>query len=928
MRKFYFSVLLALCSLALPAQITIGGGTSSNLMPVSTQYDYSYSQQIMPKPGIGAAAAGNITGLTFYLPATATLTNSSTWNVYLGHTTAASFASTTDWIPLSALTQVFSGTVTSANGQVNINFSTPFAYNNVDNLVIAVDENLPGNDGANVFYNYSGGSNSVLYYRSNTVNPDPSSPPAGTRSGTKSVVTLHGLTVAAAPSCPSVTALPDNQTNSSIAPTFTWNFSQNAAGYRISLGTTPGGTDILNNVDLGNVNSYTLASALNYNTQYYYTITAYNTAGTSINCVTRTFTTMMPAPANDNCGSAVMLTPSAASTCAAPVFGTTLNATASADPIAPCTGTADDDVWYSFVASGAEHIVSLSDIVSVGTTATTTVYLQVLSGNCGALTSIACDTTDATPTFLTGLTTGQTYYVRVYTMSSGSQYAVNFSICIGTVPPPPANDECANAITLTVNPDSSCAVTTAGNTLSATNSGLANSPCTGTPDDDIWYKFTATSVNHYVQLLNVASTGPNSSTTAYIQVFSGSCTGLTSIACSTNRLAILNGLVPGQTYYVRIYSNLAAGYYQSFDVCVGVIPPPPANDDCAGAVTLPVNPNMTCTSYTSGSTAWATDSGLTSTCTGNEDDDVWYKFTATSSTHSVQLNNVVSVGATTSTTLYMEVMTGNCAGMMSVQCSTNQFANLSGLTVGQTYYVRVYSSALGSNYAQTFDICIGTPSGTVPANDDCNNATQVTAFPYTYTQNDGIYSTNNSGSISTCASSNDGLWYTFTGDGGNVTVTTTTTTPWNQQLNVYTGTCGAFTCADFSDISSSATGNVETVTIATTAGTQYYVNVSYYTTTENPEGNFTISITSDFLSTSETSLKEISVYPNPFTEFLHISDTKNVNAVSISDMSGRVVKSYTRPIAEMPLQELKTGLYILTLKYNDGSLKRFKVIKK
>ncbi len=929
MRKILSSFLLALFSVTAYAQITIGGGTTSNLMPVSTQYGFTYSQQIMPQPGIGAAAAGNITGLTFYLPVASSIANSNNWTVYLGHTTKGSFTTTSDWIPVTTLTQVFSGTVTVVNGEVNIVFTTPFAYNNTENLVIAVDENGPGNEGSNLFYNYSGGSNTVIYYRNDLTNPDPNSPPAGSRTATKSVVTLQGLTVAAAPSCPSVTAPANNATGVSTLPTFTWGLSQNAAGYRITLGTTPGGTDILNNVDLGNTNSYTLATALNNNTQYYYTVSAYNAAGSSTSCTERSFTTMAPAPANDDCSSVALVTVSPFSTCATVVSGTTLNATASTDALSPCTGSADDDVWYSFIATGPEHIVSLSNIVSVGTTTTTTVYLQVLSGTCGALTSIACDTTDATPTFLTGLTTGQMYYVRVYTSLNGPQYAVDFDLCISTVPPAPVNDECAGAITLTVNPDGSCAAVLSGNTLSATNSGTAAAPCTGNPDDDIWYSFTALSTSHYVQLSNVASTGSSSSTTLYMQIFSGGCAGMNSLACSTNRLAVLNGLTPGQIYLVRVYSSLnGTNYSQSFDICVGTVPPPPANDDCANATSLTVNPSMSCGVITAGSTAWATDSGVLSTCTGTEDDDVWYTFTATSANHAVQLNNVVSVGATSSTTLYMEILSGSCSGLTSMVCSTNYIANLSGLTIGQTYYVRVYSSGTGSNYAQTFEICVTTPPTNVPANDDCANAIVIPSFPYNFTQHDGINATNNAGNITTCSTSNDGLWYTFTGDGGNVTITTTTTTPWNQQLNVYTGSCGAFTCADFSDSSSNGTGNVETVTISTTPGTTYFINVSYFTSTAGDEGNFNISVTSDVMSTSETSVKPIAVYPNPFTDILTITDVKNMSTIHILDSSGRNVKMFSNPSSELNLSDLKTGLYILRIKYKNGLVKSVKVIKK
>lgn len=73
--------------------------------------------------------------------------------------------------------------------------------------------------------------------------------------------------------------------------------------------------------------------------------------------------------------------------------------------------------------------------------------------------------------------------------------------------------------------------------------------------------------------------------------------------------------------------------------------------------------------------------------------------------------------------------------------------------------------------------------------------------------------------------------------------------------------------------------------------------------------------------------ENLSVYPNPFSGILNISDIKGVKFISINDISGREVKSLA-PATEINLSDLKTGLYIVNLKMNDGSIKPFKVIKK
>jgi len=59
----------------------------------------------------------------------------------------------------------------------------------------------------------------------------------------------------------------------------------------MSIGTTPGGTDILNNVDVGNVTEYATATDLPPNTIVYVTITPYFANGTVLSCTEESFTT-------------------------------------------------------------------------------------------------------------------------------------------------------------------------------------------------------------------------------------------------------------------------------------------------------------------------------------------------------------------------------------------------------------------------------------------------------------------------------------------------------------------------------------------------------------------------------------------------------------------------------------------------------------
>ncbi|WP_205728612.1 T9SS type A sorting domain-containing protein, partial [Flavobacterium sp. J27] len=92
-----------------------------------------------------------------------------------------------------------------------------------------------------------------------------------------------------APSCASnVVGTPDASCGN-FANNLSWDAVSGADGYRITLGTTPGGNDVLDNVDLGSALTYTFTGTIN--TTYYFTITPYNAIGDATGCVETTFTT-------------------------------------------------------------------------------------------------------------------------------------------------------------------------------------------------------------------------------------------------------------------------------------------------------------------------------------------------------------------------------------------------------------------------------------------------------------------------------------------------------------------------------------------------------------------------------------------------------------------------------------------------------------
>jgi gliding motility-associated-like protein len=555
--------------------------------------------------------------------------------------------------------------------------------------------------------------------------------------------------------------------------------------------------------------------------------------------------TVAAPPANDECSAATSLTVNTDFNCGVVTAGTTESATQSATtPIPTCSSTGiNDDVWYKFIATGPSHRVSLTNIVG----AVTAMSFAVYSGtSCADLVQVGCNTTNQLDVF--GLTAGNTYWVRVFTTTATAGSFATFNVCIGTPPPPPLNDVCSGAVALTVNPNYSCGVVTAGTTQSATQSAETPIPTCGAANgynDDVWYTFVATGPSHRVSVQNVVTAG----TAMTIQAYSGTCGSFTPLNCSTNGVLYLTGLTAGTTYYVRVFTNVATpATVANFDICVGTPPPPPVNDECTTATPLNTNPTFTCTSSVNGTTAAATQSATTPTPTCGTvnawDDDVWYSFVPTTPYHRITLTNISG----DVTAMVIAVYSGTCAGgLTQVGCVSGNQLDLTGLVPGATYLVRVYTNSTTAGQFANFTICVGTPPPP-PANDECINATPVPVNP-DFNCAQTVAGTTVSAQQSTttptptCASAtapggwNDDVWYTFvaTGTRHRISLLNLAGGTTDMAFAVYSGTCGALTQVACSDPElADLTG--------LTPGATYYVRVMTWTSTLTTTATFDIFI--------------------------------------------------------------------------------------
>ncbi len=358
---------------------------------------------------------------------------------------------------------------------------------------------------------------------------------------------------------------------------------------------------------------------------------------------------------------------------------------------------------------------------------------------------------------------------------------------------------------------------------------------------------------------------------------------------------------------------------------------PPVNDDCASATVLTVNSDFLCGSTSPGTvfeaTASATPNGCPNTAT-NADDDVWFKFVATETIHKVQLLNISGSQPLLYHTVFDAGVLGDCTSMTAVACSDQNTNDLTGLTIGNTYFVSVFTIGSASNDT-TFDICVGSEP-LPPANDDCASAETVASFPFNSTV-DATSATNNAGFINgtgCVGAMNDGVWYTFVGDGSNISITVTPTA-WDAKIAVYTGTCGTFTC--ISEANNGLVGNTETDTFTSVSGTTYYVNIGHPSgASDFAEGAFGLAITATGLSIDDLVSKGFSYYPNPVRDELKMSANEDIKSINVYNMIGQEVKRIALSNVssyKLDMSDLSKGVYFITAKIGE-STGTFKVIKK
>ncbi|WP_264511001.1 pre-peptidase C-terminal domain-containing protein [Flavobacterium sp. N1719] len=541
------------------------------------------------------------------------------------------------------------------------------------------------------------------------------------------------------------------------------------------------------------------------------------------NDLTLTSLCVTSAPANNSCANATTLNCGTTN-----LAGTTIGTNGSTNHGTTCS-MSNNGVWYKFTGDGQETTISTTAAAGYDH------EMSISSGTCGSFTNLTCQDSGlsgGTETYTFVTTAGVNYFIYIAYWTTGTTTG-NFTISRSCTP---TYNPCSSIANI-----SDCGVSTTA-TIAAGNGSYSTSACGfTTPGKEIIYTFTPSVSGNY-SIIQSASFG-------YIdyqfKAVSGGCssTGWTCIDDLTGAATSANfALTAGTQYYLLLDPESSTGGSASFTINCPV--PAPINDDCAGAITLPVTSLCNYVTYTNAGTT--ASSGVPAPgCASYSGGDVWFKIIVPSTgivTIDTQTGSVTDGG--------MAIYTGNCGGLNLLSCDDDSSANglmpsltATGLTPGATIYVRFWE--FGNDNNGTFGICVTTPGP--PSNDDCANAIALAVNPTTTcTIPTNSTTSGATSSMAGCVGgADDDVWFTFEAYDTNHMITVTPGSMANAVIQVFSGTCGALTSMNCVNNTTGASNESITLT-GLTVGTIYYIRV-YTFSTGASQGTFSICVTTPCL---------------------------------------------------------------------------------
>lgn len=425
------------------------------------------------------------------------------------------------------------------------------------------------------------------------------------------------------------------------------------------------------------------------------------------------------APANDDCANAeaITVTPDCAT------FITGDNADATLDgPESPCEGPGQDllDVWYT-VNAGTETILAID--LTPADPDNQDWALGIYNGCAG--TEVFCIINPGVPQNVPVMA-GSDYCIRVW---SNTAYGPGgpFTLCVtpGVSVPVPPNDLCANAVIHPLAIGGSVVV-------NGTNEGALDNELEGVPC--VWEAFSISEcADVHLSFCGTAPAFEFFNLRLYTSCsFTSFSTPGSYVACADgNQERCYSNLSPGTYFYPVGQINTGVGPYVLTFSAEACGTDAPANDECAGAIALV--PTTECVTQFFAPLC-ASQSLPAMTCngfTGDANDDVWYSFVATSS------DMTIGGAPAGNMDIAMQLFSGTCGSLTPIACGdvggmgAPDDLIASGLTVGVTYYFRVYDYRTQFAFQEPgYDLCVveGMGSG-LGVEEDAEAAQGSTIYP-------------------------------------------------------------------------------------------------------------------------------------------------------------------------------------------------------
>lgn len=380
----------------------------------------------------------------------------------------------------------------------------------------------------------------------------------------------------------------------------------------------------------------------------------------------------------------------------------------------------------------------------------------------------------------------------------------------------PANDNCAGATLISTIPYNDLTTSyTNASTTGATRSN-PNPSCivSGDNNDDIWYKFVAVTQTELLRVQSVVA--GNSYITLGYALYDG-CGGA-QITCNNGMATfygneMLGGLTPGNTYYLRFWSQNNFNS-MTFSFAVMDINPITPGNTPGTATALSINaPGALCISPQFYTTASATRDFPDPTCNSDNDDDVWFRFTCPANGVDIYPEEGALITTGGFANMGMEII--DATNGTSQSCTANygvgSKTSFSGIT-GNDYYIRIWTMGLVER--AVFSLCIQQGFNNFPLNNTCSSATALTVGAGTCTNSvtGNLYNaditgalTGNPGCTVNTTLIND-VWYSATVPAsGNLVVQTSATHSAVNDLVLLAYTTG--NCSNFTQIACDEDGN-------------------------------------------------------------------------------------------------------------------------